>query len=313
LLVASLLGFGQISGVFMTSEVLAEEASILPPGDKEPLLRLEAGGPTSFVTALAFSPDGKLLYVGGWDKVVRVWSLNEQGKFVPTQVAYRVPIGPGLSGAINCIALSPDGRLLAVAGQGVFREEAGFRVPGLLVPSLGAMDSDMLRDQGTIYVFDTRTQGVRLLRGHAGQVLSLAFAPGGREMPPVLVSGAVEKDEDNKQQSVLRAWNGPSWETLSVNPGLPYKDKGVRPGLAVWRSGSGPKDLQVAFALSDSNLRVWDVAKGVNWKEADGKENVALTRWPEAKQLISGSLAGANGQLQVWKYSPSGGLQLDKQ
>src|SRR5207244_1249490 len=61
------------------------------------------------------------------------------------------------------------------------------------------------------------------------------------------------------------------------------------------------------------NLRVWDVAKGVNWKEADGKENVALTRWPEAKQLISGSLAGANGQLQVWKYSPSGGLQLDKQ
>src|SRR5438128_8971891 len=128
----------------LTGASVHSQAPVLPPGEKDPLLRLEAGGPTSFVTALAFSPDGKQLYVGGWDKVVRVWSLNEQGKFVPTQVAYRVPIGPGLSGAINCIALSPDGTLLAVAGQGVFREEAGFRVPGLLVPSLGAMDPDML-------------------------------------------------------------------------------------------------------------------------------------------------------------------------
>src|SRR5205809_2072125 len=159
--------------VVLSGAVSRAQAPVLPPGEKEPLLRLEAGGPTSFVTALAFSPDGKQLYAGGWDKVVRVWSLNERGQFIPSQATYRVPIGPGLSGAINCIALSPDGTLLAVAGQGVFREEAGFRVPGLLVPSLGAMDPDMLRDQGTIYVFDTRTQGVRLLRGHAGQVLSL--------------------------------------------------------------------------------------------------------------------------------------------
>ena len=43
----------------------------LPPADKAPVLRLEAGGPTSFVTSLAFSPDGQLLYAAGWDKVVR--------------------------------------------------------------------------------------------------------------------------------------------------------------------------------------------------------------------------------------------------
>src|SRR5262249_1567345 len=119
------------------------QAPILPPGDKEPLLRLEAGGPTSFVTSLAFSPDGTKLYVGGWDKVVRVWSLNEQGQFVPTQTSYRVPIGPGLSGAVNCIALSPEGKLLAVAGSGVLRDEAGFRMPGLIVPSVGGKTEEM--------------------------------------------------------------------------------------------------------------------------------------------------------------------------
>ncbi|MBC7851825.1 MAG: hypothetical protein IAF94_00170, partial [Pirellulaceae bacterium] len=39
----------------------------------EPLLRLEAGGPTGYVTALAFSPDAQALYAGSWDKTVRVW------------------------------------------------------------------------------------------------------------------------------------------------------------------------------------------------------------------------------------------------
>src|SRR5438309_6562703 len=90
-------------------------------GDTEPLLRLEAGGPTSYVTALAFSPDGKLLYAAGWDKVVRVWALNAQGQFVLDRAAYRVPLGPGLNGAINALALSEDGTWLAIGGMGVFR------------------------------------------------------------------------------------------------------------------------------------------------------------------------------------------------
>src|SRR5438128_8730113 len=93
----------------LTGASVHSQAPVLPPGDKDPLLRLEAGGPTSLVTALAFSPDGKLLYVGGWDKVVRVWSLDKGGQFVLDRAAYRVPLGPGLAGAINSIALSEDG------------------------------------------------------------------------------------------------------------------------------------------------------------------------------------------------------------
>src|SRR5438105_9042256 len=54
----------------------------IPSGDKEPVLRLEAGGPTSFVTSLVFSPDGRRLYAAGFDKVVRVWALNAKtGQF----------------------------------------------------------------------------------------------------------------------------------------------------------------------------------------------------------------------------------------
>src|SRR5438128_1332439 len=161
----------------LTGASVHSQAPILPPGEKEPLLRLEAGGPTAYVTALAFSPDGKLLYVGGWDKVVRVWRLDAQGKFTLDQAAYRVPLGPGLGGAINTIALSDDGVWLAVAGTGVFRGAAGFRQQGWAFPSDGAVTPLMREDQGTIYLFNTKNQAVRLLRGHVGPVFSLTFAP----------------------------------------------------------------------------------------------------------------------------------------
>src|SRR5206468_3807623 len=82
-----------------------------------PMLRLEAGGPTAFVTALAFAPDGKTLYAAGYDKVVRAWAL-EEGAFVPRR-EYRVPVGPGSAGVINALALSPDGRWLATGGMGL--------------------------------------------------------------------------------------------------------------------------------------------------------------------------------------------------
>src|SRR5262249_59905042 len=98
------------------------------PNEKEPLLRLEAGGPTTDVTALAFAPDGRTLYAAGWDKVVRVWKRDEAGEFVPQRTSYRVPIGPGLRGAINTLALSPDRRWLAVGGLGGVRGPAGFRL-----------------------------------------------------------------------------------------------------------------------------------------------------------------------------------------
>ena len=52
------------------------QAPPLPPGDNQPLLRLEAKGPTALVTSLAFSADGKTLYAGGFDKVVRGWRLD---------------------------------------------------------------------------------------------------------------------------------------------------------------------------------------------------------------------------------------------
>src|SRR5713226_3965614 len=91
----------------------------------EPLLRLEADGPTAYVTSLAFDPrDGKTLYAAGFDKVIRAWTLDEKtGDFVINRAAaFRVPIGPELQGVINSMVVSPDGEWLAAAGSGVVRD-----------------------------------------------------------------------------------------------------------------------------------------------------------------------------------------------
>ena len=97
----------------------------LPVSAEEPIFRLEAGGPSSLVTGLAFAPDGQTLYVAGWDKIVRVWALDRaKGEFqLDRPATFRVPIGPGLDGAINSLAVSSDakGEWLAVAGQGLMR------------------------------------------------------------------------------------------------------------------------------------------------------------------------------------------------
>jgi WD40 repeat protein len=110
-----------------------------PPADAKPqaILQLEAGGPTAAVTALTFSQDGKTLYAAGLDKVVRVWEKDDRGNGWTLRRSFRVPIGPGVSGAINALALSPDGRWLAVGGRSVMRGESEFRQPGLVVPIVG--------------------------------------------------------------------------------------------------------------------------------------------------------------------------------
>ncbi|MGE0240194.1 MAG: caspase family protein [Parvibaculaceae bacterium] len=91
---------------------LTAHAAFAQDPQSEPQLRVEAGMHTAIVRHVALSADGKRMVSASYDKTIRVWSLPE-GRL---EKVFRVPIGEGFEGSIFAIALSPDGKTIAVGG-----------------------------------------------------------------------------------------------------------------------------------------------------------------------------------------------------
>jgi WD40 repeat protein len=287
----------------------APPANALPA----PILRLEADGPTARLTALAFSPDGQTLYAAGFDKVIRVWKLDPpSGRFVLDSRAYRVPIGPGRLGIINTLAISPDGAWLAASGRGLYRHMADFSTPGRVIEGT-ALDVEAEKDEGTIYLFETRKQTVRFLRGHSGTVVCMAFAPHAAE--PLLVSAAEEPGTKPTvgrlcQWDIARAL---SWDQKGrLQGGKALLGEWVIPnsfgnslGLAVCPADARARAVRVALAWGDGKLRIWNTdqsGKGELPFAADGAAPWNNTvAWISSSQFLTGGAQTTGGRLRVWR------------
>src|ERR1700721_843068 len=90
----------------------ATEAAIKACPVMDPILSVETGMHTHSISRVAVDRECRLLATGSYDKTVRLWSLPE-GRLLRT---LRPPIGPKF-GPGHVVALSPDGRLVAVSGD----------------------------------------------------------------------------------------------------------------------------------------------------------------------------------------------------
>ena len=71
-------------------------------------VRLPAFGHKYSATCVAFSPDGRLLATGSWDRTIRIWNVDT-GEVKHVIAAHR--------DGIDSLAFSPDGRTIASGGR----------------------------------------------------------------------------------------------------------------------------------------------------------------------------------------------------
>jgi WD40 repeat protein len=237
---------------------LAEPPQV-PATQAVPQLMLDTGGHTAIIKDIVFTPDGKQLVSAGDDKVIRIWDWRA-GMTIRT---IRGSVGRGDEGKIYAMALSPDGRWLAVGGRlsGTLEEICAIRLyefaTGNLVGLLKghtdvvfglAFSQDSKRlisgsGDNTAIIWDVESlRPVRRLEGHEDHVYAVAFTPDGLR--------AVTGSDD----TTLRLWAVNDGRLIAEMKG---HTKVIGRALAI-----SPSDSMIASGDATGAIRLWDGTTG---------------------------------------------------
>jgi WD40 repeat protein len=246
------------------------------------------------VAALAITPDGRRLVSAGHDGSIRVWDIGT-GRAHQLSLPMTV-FDPAL---VHRIAVSPDGRLLAVGDDRRVRlcdldslqekpslplslgrvRIAAFSPDGALLAAAGAGPEVPLVRVATGEV-------VAVLRGHADLPNAVTFSPDGRR---VLTAG-----EDRS----VRLWDAATGELLNVLGG---ETSGHTD--SVFAAVFHPSEPRIATGGRDRAIRVWDATTGVELVRLAGHEEYvySLAFSPDGATLVSGS---GDHTVRLWDTEP---------
>lgn len=279
----------------LLSTTATPAAGVFGPGKVAPLKLAVKVGPLAPVTAVAFSPDGKLLATGCYGRVT-VWDVTKgEPAFTLTSVL----------GAVNDLRFSPDGQLLAVAGgqpsaKGDLRlfNVADRKLIGTLAGHEDQVASICFSPDGkrlasgsydkTVRIWNVASRAVeRVATGHSDFVHAVAFSPDGTQL------ASVSKDRAVK---VIEVATGKSLLTMS--------DRNDDALSLAWH----PKDAVLVASGLEPGLTWWN-AKTATKVRSQGGHRVGVHELAfsgDGKLLVS---AGGDGTAKTWDGTSGAPLQ----
>ncbi|KAJ7238833.1 WD40-repeat-containing domain protein [Mycena haematopus] len=244
-------------------------------------------GPSGF-SSVVFSPDGKRIVSGSYDKTVRIWDAETGAKL-------RDLLG-GHTDLVTSVAFSPDSKRIVFGSSDktvrIWDAETGAELRNPLeghtdVVTSVAFSPDGKRivsgsDDKTVRIWDAET-GAELrdpLGGHTDLVTSVAFSPDGKR----IVSGSYDK--------TVRIWD--------AETGAKLRDPLEEHTDLVTSVAFSPDGKRIVSGSSDKTVRIWDAETGAELRNpleghTDVVTSVAFS--PDGKRIVSGS---SDKTVRIW-------------